>query len=77
MQITGEVKRRVHEAASSVRTIAGGVVPTMKEGMHRLQMHMLSNPGKWAGIAASAGFGLGVAGRILSNRVLSVSPSRP
>lgn len=34
--------------------------------------NMRSNPTKWAGIAAAAGFGLGVLGRVMRHRMEQV-----
>lgn len=40
----------------------------MKAKSSQLQMQLRSNPTKWAGIAAGAGFGLGLIGRIMRHR---------
>ena len=60
------------ERVSSIRPIAEQRVASVRNNMKlqvdRLQMQLRSNPTKWAGIAAGAGFGLGLIGRIMRHR---------
>jgi len=40
----------------------------MRDKLHHVRLNVRSNPTKWAGIAAGAGFGLGLIGRIIRHR---------
>lgn len=64
--------RGVSERVSSIKPMAQERVSRVRNGMKlqvdKLQMQVRSNPTKWAGIAAGAGFGLGLIGRIMRHR---------
>jgi len=54
-------KPMAQERMTSMRSSVKGQIAS-------LQSQMKSNPGKWAGIAAGAGFGLGLLGRLMRHR---------
>lgn len=57
----GSVEDKLFHVKSSMR---GGV----RHQLDRMQTNMRSNTTMWAGIAAGAGFGLGLLGRIMRRR---------
>lgn len=62
----------VSTKVSSLRPMAMRHVDTvrsgMRTGMMRVDGQLRSNPSKWAGIAAGAGFLLGMSGRLMRGR---------
>ncbi|HEX9161546.1 MAG TPA: hypothetical protein VF980_07540 [Thermoanaerobaculia bacterium] len=71
-------KRTVNSKLESVKPIAQQRVSSLRDEvkgqMSSLHMKMRSNPQMWAGIAAGAGLGLGIMGRIMRHRVKQRMP---
>ena len=62
------MKSSVSDRVSTVKSSVSDRVSTLRSGM---ESDMRSNPAKWAGIAAGAGFALGLGGRLLRSRMTS------
>lgn len=70
--IQGEVSmENIMEKFSGMRR---SMRASMTDRMDRLQGQLRANPTKWAGIAAGAGFGLGMIGRIMRHRMNAPLP---
>ncbi len=59
---------KVHDLQSSLMTAKSSMRDGAKSQVAKMQGSMRTNPMKWAGIAAGAGFGLGMIGRIAQVR---------
>ena len=59
---------KVHDVQSSIRSAQVCVREGVSEKVTRAQTSMKTKPMLWAGIAAGAGFALGLAGRIADSR---------
>ena len=68
----GHLKSGLVTRVSGIKPMALERVSSMHDGvrggMRRIDSQMRSSPGKWAGIAAGAGFVLGMGGRIMRSR---------
>ncbi len=65
MERLNSLKREMSGRVSSWNT-------TMKSQLNHVQTAVKANPKKWAGIAAGAGLGLGIIGRMIRNRARSL-----
>jgi len=63
-----EITAKIDHLKSLGREKVSAVRPRIAEGVTRANWALRSNPAKWAGIAAGAGFALGLGGRILRRR---------
>lgn len=59
---------RMNSMRSGMKMKADELQREMKTRVSGLEMQLKANPTKWAGIAAGAGFGLGLIGRIMRHR---------
>jgi hypothetical protein len=77
MESIHTMTRDMNERVSSIKPMAQTRMTAMRNGMSlqmsKLQMQLRANPTKWAGIAAGAGFGLGLMGRIMRHRAAHAS----
>lgn len=62
------MKSSVSDRVSTMKSSVSNRVTTMRSG---LDSSMRGNPAKWAGIAAGAGFALGLGGRMMRSRMKS------
>ncbi len=66
------VRDIVSDRVSSLKPVAHRQIDSVRSGvrrtMSRTNGHLRSNPGKWAGAAIGAGFGLGILGRLMLHR---------
>ena len=63
-----EINAKIDHLKSLGREKVSAVRPRIDEGVMRASSALRSNPAKWAGIAAGAGFALGLGGRLLRRR---------
>lgn len=63
-----DIQRMVSERSTAARGSLVDATHSVRDGaklkLHEVQSSMRSNPMKWAGIAAGAGFGIGLLGRV-------------
>ena len=59
---------KVHDVQSSLSNVKVSVREGVSDQMTRTQTSMKTKPMLWAGVAAGAGFALGLAGRIADSR---------
>jgi len=63
-----EINAKIDHLKSLGREKVSAIRPRIDEGVMRANTALRSNPAKWAGIAAGAGFALGLGGRLLRRR---------
>lgn len=68
----GHMKHGLMTKVSGIKPMAMERVSSMRDGvrgrMRKMDSELRSSPGKWAGIAAGAGFILGMSGRMMRSR---------